>query len=111
MYSFIFKYKSIMPEATGYNLKNLIKLKGYNVKDIQNILNLSCPQPIYRWFNGITMPSLNHLYVLSGFLHVHMDQMIVGGYADRYDVDDYEFSNIVFRLVNFLRVSTVLSRL
>ena len=42
-----FNYKSINPEITGRNLKNMIKAKGFDVKDIQKILKLSCPQPIY----------------------------------------------------------------
>ena len=95
-----FNYKSINPEITGRNLKNMIKAKGFDVKDIQKILKLSCQQPIYRWFNGVVMPSLNHMYVLSTILNVHMEKLLIGGYADICDVDGFEFESIASRVEN-----------
>lgn len=37
---------------TGKYLKNLAQRHGYSVKDIQQYLGLSCPQPVYRWYKG-----------------------------------------------------------
>lgn len=45
-------YENIDMEKTGILLKELFDRYGYTVKDIQKILHLSCPQPIYRWFKG-----------------------------------------------------------
>lgn len=45
-------YENIDTEKTGILLKELFDRYGYTVKDIQKILHLSCPQPIYRWFKG-----------------------------------------------------------
>ena len=61
----------------GILLKETIEKVGYTVKDIQKILHLSCPQPIYRWFKGIILPSVNHLYVLSRLLKLHMEDLLV----------------------------------
>lgn len=58
-------------------LKYRIEKAGYTVKDIQKILQLSCPQPIYRWFKGMILPSVDHLYVLSRLLKVHMEDLLV----------------------------------
>ena len=58
-------------------LKEAIEKAGYTVKDIQKILHLSCPQPIYRWFKGIILPSVDHLYVLSRLLKIHMEDLLV----------------------------------
>ena len=46
-------YENIDMKKTGLLLKETIEKTGYTVKDIQNILHLSCPQPIYRWFKGL----------------------------------------------------------
>lgn len=41
-------YNNIDMKRTGVLLKSKIEQSGYSVKDIQNMLHLSCPQPIYR---------------------------------------------------------------
>lgn len=70
-------YPNIDMEKTGRLLKRRIQQAGYTVKDIQEKLFLSCPQPIYRWFQGKVLPSVNHLYVLSNLLNVHMEELLV----------------------------------
>ena len=44
------QYPVIDKVKTGKQLKQLIKNKGYTIKDIQQYLSLSCIQTIYRWF-------------------------------------------------------------
>lgn len=70
-------YPNINMQKTGQRLKKLIFEKGFTVKDIQNHLQLSCPQPVYRWMRGEILPSVDHLYVLSKLLGVHMEDMLV----------------------------------
>ena len=70
-------YENIDMKKTGLLLKKTIGNAGYTVKDIQKILHLSCPQPIYRWFKGTILPSVNHLYVLSRLLKIHMEDLLV----------------------------------
>ena len=62
---------------TGQKLKIMLKLAGYDVKYIQEYLNLSCPQPIYRWFKGQNLPTVEKLYALSILLGVHMEELLV----------------------------------
>lgn len=45
-------YQNIDLEKTGRRIHELAVAFGYEVKDIQKFLHLSCPQPIYRWFKG-----------------------------------------------------------
>jgi hypothetical protein len=71
------RYPNINLKQTGILLETIIKGAGYNVKYIQEYLHLSCPQPIYRWFKGQILPSLDHMYALSVLLGVHMDELIV----------------------------------
>lgn len=86
MTAFFFYFKIIMviemnkqeidPILTGKNLKKYVEQKGYSVKEIQNYLCLECPQPIYRWFKGKTLPSIHHLYSLSILFNVTMNDLI-----------------------------------
>jgi len=70
---------------TGKYLKQEIYNRGYSVKEIQEYLNLACPQSIYRWFNGRVLPSVDHLYALARLLGVHMEQMLCPEQEKRVD--------------------------
>ena len=64
-------------QRTGSLIKKKVAESGYTVRELQEKLGLSCPQPIYRWFKGKVLPSVNHLYALSQLLHVHMEELLV----------------------------------
>jgi hypothetical protein len=70
-------YPNIDMERTGRKLRFAIKTAGYDVRTIQEYLHLSCPQPIYRWFKGKILPSVDHLYMLSILLGLHMEELLV----------------------------------
>ena len=70
-------YAPIDAVMTGQVLHNKIRKKGYTVSEIQSKLNLSCPQSIYRWLKGKTLPSVDNLYTLSMILKVHMEELLV----------------------------------
>lgn len=70
-------YPNIHLKGTGIYLKRLISKKGYTVRDIQKLLHLSCPQPIYRWFKGQVLPTVDHLYTLSRLLYMHMESLLL----------------------------------
>lgn len=80
-------YPNIDMKLTGLKLKKLIQRSGYDVKDIQKYLHLSCPQPIYRWFKGKTLPSVDHLYALSVLFGVHMEELIVSKQYVLFEMD------------------------
>ena len=68
---------SIDLKKTGLKIKQFAGEQGYSVKDIQKYLCLSCPQPVYRWYKGIILPSVDHLLRLSELFHVHMEELLV----------------------------------
>ncbi|MBD5500280.1 MAG: helix-turn-helix transcriptional regulator [Lachnospiraceae bacterium] len=70
-------FQSIDQVKTGIKLKKMLKAAGYDVRDIQEYLHLSCPQSIYRWFKGKILPSVEHLCALSRLLNVHMEDLLV----------------------------------
>lgn len=70
-------YLHIDSVKTGRRLERLIRQRGYSVRDIQCLLRLSCPQPVYRWMRGQILPSVEHLFVLAKLLQVHMEELLV----------------------------------
>jgi transcriptional regulator with XRE-family HTH domain len=72
------KYPVIDMKRTGQNIKRIMQLKGLNVKDIQEFLELSTPQSIYHWFDGRNLPTIDNLYALSELFHMPMDDFIIG---------------------------------
>ncbi len=76
-------YPHIDLQRTGRHLEELIRQRGYTVKDIQRLLHLSCPQPIYRWIRGQILPSVDHLFMLSKLLQVHMEELLIMSYGMR----------------------------
>lgn len=67
---------------TRKEIGSAIKRSGYSIKELQGLLGLSCPQPIYRWIRGRTLPSIDNLYMLSRILGVHMEDLLVPMDAD-----------------------------
>lgn len=70
-------YTQIDIVLTGKRIHSVMDEKGYSIREIQEILNLSCPQPVYRWINGRTLPSVDNLYRLHKIFGVHMEDMII----------------------------------
>ena len=70
-------YPNIDMQQTGRRLKHMIESAGYTPRIIQEHLHLSCVQPIYRWYKGTILPSVDHLLMLSELLNVHMEYLLV----------------------------------
>lgn len=68
---------SIDVEKTGQNILYLRKRAGLSVKDLQIIFGFRTPQAIYKWQQGLCMPSIDNLVVLADILHIHMDDIII----------------------------------
>lgn len=72
-------------KLTGQRIRTVMIEHGYTVKQIQEKLYLACPQPVYRWIHGYTLPSVDNLYRLSKLFCVHMEDLLVDGAADETD--------------------------
>lgn len=70
-------YPNIDMRRTGKRIKYMIETAGYTPRMIQEYLHLSCVQPIYRWYKGTILPSVDHLFMLSELLNVHMEEFLV----------------------------------
>lgn len=68
---------TINMSATGMNITRLRKSAGLSVRDLADILGFATPQAVYKWQNGVAMPTLDNLVVLVAIFNVTMDQIIV----------------------------------
>lgn len=68
---------TINMSATGMNITRPRKSAGLSVRDLADILGFATPQAVYKWQNGVAMPTLDNLVVLAAIFNVTMDQIIV----------------------------------
>ena len=86
----ISRYPGIQMARTGRWLRFVCKIHNIPVKKICECLGLGCPQSVYGWFGGRTLPSLDNFYTLSQMLHMPLDELIInwdeqlpGGFCKR----------------------------
>ena len=75
-------YPVIDAAATGRNLRRLRlekgnREKGNSVKELQEYLGLSCPQGVYQWQAGRSLPSVDNLYAVSRLWGVSINEILV----------------------------------
>lgn len=71
----------INKRETGINLRRIMDIRGITPKDVQEYLGLSCVQSVYRWLDGINMPTIDNLYALSELFQVPIDAIVRGNRA------------------------------
>ena len=96
-------YPNIDMQQTGRKMKRMLEAAGYTPRMIQDYLHLSCVQPIYRWYKGLILPSVDHLFMLSELLGVHMEDFLVKKDVRfiLYDVENYFLQTIQKRYVGY----------
>ena len=62
---------------TGQNIGRLRKQAGLSVRDLQEIFGFATPQAIYKWQQGVALPTIDNLVVLAAVLQVRMDDILV----------------------------------
>lgn len=70
-------YLSIKADKTGSQIKNLLRKKGYSVRDVQGAMGFENPQAIYKWISGRSLPSLDNLIILSKLLNTSIEDILV----------------------------------
>lgn len=68
---------------TGQNIARLRKQAGLSVKDLQDIFGFATPQAIYKWQQGVALPTIDNLVVLAVVLQVRLDDILVTDTAAR----------------------------
>lgn len=88
------KRTSLDMMKTGQNLKQAIQDSGYTVRELQEILHFECPQSIYRWMKGESLPSLDNLYILCKLLGIAMEDILVAREANQEKVQEVKNKSI-----------------
>ena len=69
-------------KATGENIAKMRKSKGITVKALQNALGFSTPQAIYKWQQGVCMPTIDNLVILAAIFDCRIDDIIITNIPD-----------------------------
>lgn len=67
---------------TGQNIVNLRKQAGMSVKDLQDAFGFGTPQAIYKWQQGLALPTIDNLVALAALLDVTIDDILVTDKTD-----------------------------
>ena len=62
---------------TGQNITRLRRQAGLSVRDLQDIFGFATPQAIYKWQQGVALPTIDNLVVLAAVQQVRMDDILV----------------------------------
>ena len=61
---------------TGQNIHRLRKQAGLTVRNLQDIFGFATPQAIYKWQEGVALPTIDNLVVLASVLQVRLDDIL-----------------------------------
>ena len=61
---------------TGQNIARLRRQAGLSVRDLQDIFGFATPQAIYKWQQGVALPTIDNLVVLAAVLQVRLDDIL-----------------------------------
>ena len=51
--------------ATGANIKARMTAAGKTVKDVQNACGFTTGNAVYKWINGICMPTIDNMVIIA----------------------------------------------
>lgn len=62
---------------TGENIRQLRETQGISVKELQDVFGFTNPQAIYKWQNGMSIPTIDNLVILASVLGTTIDDILV----------------------------------
>ena len=68
----------INPRKIGDRIKVACAAKAVTPAQLQAVLGLAAPQAIYNWYNGRSVPSLDHMAMLCQYLGISIDLIVYG---------------------------------
>ena len=64
-------------KATGNNIRNIIRSKGFRISDVQARCGFNTPQAIFKWMRGDAVPTIDNLIILADMFNVPIDKIII----------------------------------
>lgn len=92
-------YPTINMKATGIRLRQIMNQKNFTAQDVQQYLELSCVQSVYRWLGRCSMPTIDNLYALSELFQMPIDDINVGNRRYQMPVYNQSFYERYFKIV------------
>jgi len=75
----------ISKKKTGNRIRDMMINQGLTVAQLQNKLDLDSPQAIYKWINGINLPTVEHLHGLGRIFGAPIEEILVIEEGDKKD--------------------------
>ena len=63
--------------ATGRNISRLRQQSGLSVRALQKRLGLATPQAIYKWQQGLALPTVDNLVALAAILNCTLEDILI----------------------------------
>jgi len=63
-------------KETGENIKRLIVQSGNTIKGVAEYMGFSTPTAVYKWVNGLSLPTVDNLVALSELLNVTVEEIL-----------------------------------
>ena len=63
-------------DGTGKNIRFVMDRAGKTVKDIQQACGLTTCNAIYKWLNGVCMPTVDNLVIIAFICGVTVNDII-----------------------------------
>ena len=63
--------------ATGANIRRLRQEHGLSVRDIQEVMGFEDGSSVYKWEQGRTIPSIEHMMALSRLFDMRMEDILI----------------------------------
>lgn len=92
------QYPMIDKERTAERIRFFMRYNCIKPTDVQKYLGLTCVQTVYRWLDGINIPSIDNLYALSQLFGVKVDDILAG---NRKIISPYILYGKYFRLLMY----------
>jgi len=64
-------------QATGMNIRNMIKAGGFRIADVQRRCGFNTPQAIFKWMRGDAVPTIDNMVIIADMFGVTIDQIVV----------------------------------
>ena len=62
---------------TGKNIQSLLRKRAISVAQLQDMLNFTSTQAIYKWIWGKSLPTVDNLVILAKILNVSIEDILV----------------------------------
>lgn len=68
---------TINMQATGKKIEKMRQAAGMTVRDLQGVFGFATPQAIYKWQNGMSMPTVDNLVILAAVFGCRIDDILI----------------------------------